>query len=628
MNKEIDKVQESEECLEAIANAVKDPLLMLDKDLRVKIANLSFYRFFKSNASETIGRLIFDLGNGQWNIPKLTDLLRGILPKKGQFNGFEVTHKFQRIGEKTMLLNAKEIPTETGKNKIILLAIEDITERTATLGMLSAFETRYRKLFESAIDGSIILDANTGTIIDANELIIEMLGFSHKQLLAKKIWEIGLLKDIVANKAQFKKLKAGGNVKYENLPLQNANGKKVDVEFFSKTFIVDNQKIIQCLVRDVTEKKRIEEKIHELSDRDEAVLSSIGDAVFACDKDGKILLFNKMAEEMTGISAKEAVGKHYNQAVTFIKEIDGKPSSNFVVEAIKDDKITKMTNHVLLIRKDGRQIPVADSAAPIKTSKGQIVGCVVVFHDVTKERQIDKSKTEFVSLASHQLRTPLSTINWYSEMLLSEDVGTLTPKQKQYTEEVYHASKRMVNLINALLNVSRLELGTFAIEPETVNIISLAKNCVKELGQQILKKKLTVEQNYDKKISGIKADPKLLTMIIQNFLSNSVKYTDPGGKIGLSISKEKGNLLIVVSDTGIGIPKNQQELIFEKLFRADNAKKMDPDGSGLGLYIIKEIISYTGGKIWFESSEEKGTIFYVTLPASGMIKKVGGKELV
>jgi two-component system sensor histidine kinase VicK len=186
----------------------------------------------------------------------------------------------------------------------------------------------------------------------------------------------------------------------------------------------------------------------------------------------------------------------------------------------------------------------------------------------------------------------------------------------------------MVGLINALLNVSRLELGTIAVEPELVNIIQIAKTCIKELKPLILEKKLVLNQKYDKSVTFVRADPKLLTIIFQNLLSNSVKYTKSGGSISLTTNSKNKNLLITLSDTGIGIPRDQQREIYEKLYRADNAKKMDPDGSGLGLYIVKEIVRYTGGKLWFESDEGNGTTFYIRLPLSGMSEKVGGKKLI
>lgn len=381
-------------------------------------------------------------------------------------------------------------------------------------------------------------------------------------------------------------------------------------------------------IMDITEHTEIENKILELKDRNESIMACIGDAVMAVDKRGEIIVFNKVAEEMTGTEAKLAIGQHYNKIVTFIREKDRKRCPDFVEEAIKYNKITEMANHALLLRADGIEIPVADSAAPVKNRNGETLGCVVVFRDMTRERKIDKAKTEFVSLASHQLRTPLSTINWYSEVLLSEDIGKLTQKQKQYSQEVYHASQRMVSLVNALLNVSRLELGTFAVEPKMVNLIKIAKTCIKEMLPYIHAKKISLTEEYSRDIVMIRVDPKLMGIIFQNLLSNSVKYSKNGSEVILEITKKDDNLLIAVSDKGIGIPTDQKKDIFKKMFRADNAKTTDPDGTGLGLYIVKEIIDYIGGKVWFESIEGKGTKFYASLPMSGMKKKISNKKLI
>lgn len=185
----------------------------------------------------------------------------------------------------------------------------------------------------------------------------------------------------------------------------------------------------------------------------------------------------------------------------------------------------------------------------------------------------------------------------------------------------------MVELVNALLNVSRLELGTFVVEPEPTDIVEVAKACAKEFKLQISEKKLVLQEKYDPDIPSISADPKLLNIVFGNLLSNAVKYNPDGGSIKLSISKANGRLSIVVADTGYGIPKNQQDKIFSKLFRADNVREKDTEGTGLGLYIVKSIIDHSGGKIWFESKENKGTTFYVTLPLAGMKKKEGTKAL-
>lgn len=248
--------------------------------------------------------------------------------------------------------------------------------------------------------------------------------------------------------------------------------------------------------------------------------------------------------------------------------------------------------------------------------------------DITKEKEVDKAKSEFVSLASHQLRTPLSAINWYTEMLLNGDAGTINDEQKKYLGEVSIGNKRMVALVNALLNVSRLDLGTFIIEPEPTDITAMIKSVLDELRPQIMTKKLQLSEVYDPAIpTQFLADQKLLRMVFQNLLSNAVKYTPEAGSVTVSSTSKGEDLIFSVADSGMGIPASQKDKIFSKLFRADNARESDSEGTGLGLYIVKSVIEQSGGKVWFESVESKGSTFYVSLPLSGMKKKEGTKKL-
>lgn len=407
------------------------------------------------------------------------------------------------------------------------------------------------------------------------------------------------------------------------------DGEKRLLAWWCRTLRDINNNIIGSLssARDITETKLLEESLIESNIKNSAILSSIREGVFACNQEGIILEFNKMAEELTGYHSDEVIGKHYKDVINFDLEKELVVKDKTVVEAALQNELSAHDKIVLKTR-NNKNIPISATVSPLRNASNEEIGKVVIFRDSTQERQVDFAKTEFISLASHEMRTPLSMINWYSEMLLAGDVGELKPEQKEYATTIYESSKRMVELVNSLLNVSRLELGTFAIEPELVKVIDIAQTCIKGLKPTIQEKGLNLKESYDPSIPNIKADPKLLDIIIRNLLANAIKYSYPKGEIDLAIRKDKDFIVIEVKDQGIGIPKDQQSKIFTKLFRADNARVINPEGAGLGLYIIHEILEYTKGEIWFKSKENEGTTFYAKIPLIGMDKKIGSKQLV
>jgi PAS domain S-box-containing protein len=244
---------------EAIIETVREPLVVLDAHLTVISVNWSFCDTFQATSDETIGKSIFDLGNGQWDIPALRKLLEDILPTNTKLDHYEVDHIFPIIGHKIMLLNARRIYQEGTGTQKILLAIEDITDRKTAETALKASETRYRRLFETAQDGILILDADTGQINDVNPFLVDTLGYTPGEFLGKKLWEIGAFKDIQASRAAFAELQSKGYVRYEDLPLNTKDGHEIAVEFVSNVYRVNHHKVIQCNIRDITDRKRAEE---------------------------------------------------------------------------------------------------------------------------------------------------------------------------------------------------------------------------------------------------------------------------------------------------------------------------------------------------------------------------------
>lgn len=231
---------------------------------------------------------------------------------------------------------------------------------------------------------------------------------------------------------------------------------------------------------------------------------------------------------------------------------------------------------------------------------------------------LDEVKTGLVSLVSHQLRTPLTAINWYADSLLNDPKQPrLTDQQRSYLEKLHDGGRRMSSLIDDLLSASSLELGTYNAEPSLMHIESVFKTVVKDLQPSMELKNISFTMDMDKRLPKAVLDEQLLTAVFQNLLSNSVKYTAPGGKIRVNVIRQKTFFLIHVADTGIGIPVAEQSQVFTKLFRADNAKIVDADGTGLGLYIARAMVERMGGRVWFTSVENQGTNFFVRLPLHG-----------
>jgi len=331
--------------------------------------------------------------------------------------------------------------------------------------------------------------------------------------------------------------------------------------------------------------------------------------VFFTDPDGVILYANKATESITGYSRAEMLGKR--------PSLWGKQMSREFYQTlwktIKEDKRTfhaEITNR----RKNGQEYFADLLITPVLDEKGNLKFFVGVERDITKEKAIDRAKTEFVSLASHQLRTPLSAMNWYNEMLMGGDLGALSAKQRDYLAEIYRGSKRMGELVDALLSVSRIELGTFALEAQEVDLCDIGKDVLRDLDQEIQAKKLSISCPGIENPMRFALDPRLARIILQNLLSNAVKYTPQGGQVALEMKVENETLAIAVSDTGIGIPKEQQGHMYEKFFRGDNVRATDTTGTGLGLYIVKSLLDTAGGTIRFESEEGKGSVFTVTVP--------------
>ncbi len=361
------------------------------------------------------------------------------------------------------------------------------------------------------------------------------------------------------------------------------------------------------------------------------ILSSMGECLIAVSDEGKIILINQIAQTTLGVAEADAIGKNIEEVLKLMKEKEIIPKSDYpVYKAMKEKEIARIYSHDNVSLQDkisGKVFPIILSAISTlnEVSTGG-VAAIIVFHDISVEKAIDEAKTEFVSLAAHQLRMPLTAIRWYTELLSMEDAGPLNKDQKSYVGEIYQSNSRMINLVNQLLSVSRIRLGTFKIDPKPMDLDKIVESVIAELKPEIVKKNMQVMKDYGADLEMTSVDPDLLHVILQNLISNAIKYTPEKGTVKISMKTDE-EFIISVSDTGYGIPKRDNDKIFTQLYRAENIKGRDVEGTGLGLYMVKTIVDQVGGTIEFNSEENKGTTFRIIFPKSGMRARGGINSL-
>jgi len=332
------------------------------------------------------------------------------------------------------------------------------------------------------------------------------------------------------------------------------------------------------------------------------IIDNLADGLMVFDKEGKLSLINPVAKKIFEIE-KEILGKSIVEFLNF-------PNLKNLFYLLGKE-IKEVFRKELEIRKN---LILEITSLPI-LKEGKKLGSLIILHDITREKTIKRMKTEFVSISAHQLRTPLSEIKWTLETLSKEKLGKLTEGQKEILEKAYDSNKRMLALIDDLLDVVRIEEGRRLYKLTLSNFEEVIQSVIESYQEKIRKKQIKFEFRVpSKKLPKIKIDTEKMPLAIQNLLDNAIRYNLPGGMITITLNSTEKEIEFSIEDTGIGIPENQQQNVFKKFFRGSNAVKMETEGNGLGLFIVKNIIEAHNGKIWFQSEEGKGTTFYFNLP--------------
>ncbi|MFA7060184.1 MAG: PAS domain S-box protein [Pedobacter sp.] len=520
----------------------------------------------------------------------------------------------------------------TELNNRIAVLEESLLEKESALEALQDSEKRYRRLFESAKDGILILDAGTGKVVDVNPYLLQLLGYSYDELCGQHIWELGVFKDIAASKDAFQTLQDNEYIRYEDLPLETHDGRPIAVEFVSNVYLVDHSKVIQCNIRDITAQKLAKAERMQLL----AAIEQVGEGILMTDAQGIIQFVNPAFKSMTGYREKEVVGQNSR----IFKS--GKQDDQFYRDlwvTISGGRTWK--GRMVNKRKDGTFYTEETTISPVRDVSGQIVNYVAVNRDITAQLRLEAQfqqaqKLEAVGLlaggVAHDFNNMLTVILCYAELALRK----VDPVQTLHAdlEEIIKAAKRSTDITRQLLAVARKQ----AISPMLLDLNQSVENMIKML-RRLIGENIDLAWRPETGLWPVKMDPVQVDQILVNLCVNARDAIADVGKVTI----ETGNavfdetycaynagfavgeyVLLAVSDDGCGMDKKTLDQIFEPFF----TNKGMGNGTGLGLSIVYGIVKQNNGFINVYSEPEKGSTFKIYLPRDAEHVVVTKKEMV
>ncbi len=509
-------------------------------------------------------------------------------------------------------------PANAELSRRIAVLLETLLEKEKTVEALQDSEKRYRRLFESAKDGILILDAETGSVVDVNPFLLQLLGYSYDALIGRYIWEIGVFKDIAASKEAFKILQDNEYIRYEDLPLEAFDGRPIAVEFVSNVYLVDRRKVIQCNIRDITARKGAEAEHKRLM----AAVEQVEEAIVVTDAKGIIEFVNPAFERTTGYSREDAVGQ--NPRMLNSGEQDELFYRN-LWDTISGGRT--WAGRMINKRKDGTLYTEESTVSPVHDASGRIVNYVGVQRDITEElrlaaRSQQSQKMEAVGLlaggVAHDYNNMLGVILGYTELAMKK----VEPAQPLYTDlrHILNAAKRSADITRQLLAFARKE----TIVPVALDL-NRSVESILEMLQRLIREEIDLAWLPSVGQCPVKMDPIQVEQILMNLCLNARDAITGVGKVtietGSTIFDETyctdhagfvpgKYVVLAVSDNGDGMDKEIIDHIFDPFFTTKDVGQ----GTGLGLSMVYGIVSQNNGLINVYSEPGKGTTFRIYLP--------------
>jgi two-component system sensor histidine kinase/response regulator len=506
----------------------------------------------------------------------------------------------------------------------------------ATSAALRASESRYRRLFEAAQDGILLLNADTAQIEDANPYVIQLLGSTHARMLGKKLWEVGALADRAKSEEMFAQLQITGYVRYDDLPLKTRSGELINVEFVSNAYDCEGVRVIQCNIRNVTEQRRAEEQVRKLS----LVVEQSPQSIVIASLDSEIEYVNEAMVRSSGYERHELLGHHLAVLYAGPAPLGAEPT-------LRDAMAQGLTwkGEFQRRRKDGSEFTESALVAALRQHDGQATHYVVLSHDNTQAKadaleleryrhQLEAlveartqalaqathaaqtanvAKSAFLANMSHEIRTPLTAITGMGYLIRRSGV---TPQQAAWLAALEAGAQHLLEVINAVLDLSQIEAGKLALQTQALSVAGVVSQVVALLVERATAKKLTLQVQLCPLPLALLGDATRLQQALLNYAGNALKFTHAGGVVlrVLCLDEQPDSLLLrfEVQDTGIGIDELTLARLFTAFEQADSSTTRRYGGTGLGLAIVRQLAALMGGKVGATSTPGVGSIFWFT----------------
>jgi PAS domain S-box-containing protein len=587
-----------------------DAIALLDARGSVVHWNMAAEAMFSFEAPEARGRGLAELIVSNEHRPAFERLLQSAAHAG---NAIDEAVRHRKDGSRLQVSSAVRHTPEG-----YLVAMRDVTPLKVARDV-KAVETRYHGVLDHTPDAILIVNA-TGHIVLANAQAHEMFGHPPQSLVGQLVemllpsrYRAGHLSRRAGFLAQPRVRAMGAGLELSG---QRRNGDEFPVEISLSPLETDEGAMVMCAVRDMTDRNEVRRKA-ERQFRD--LLESAPDAMVIVDASGQIVLVNSQAVNLFGWSREELLGRSVDTLVPErFRGAHGAHRGRFFAQP----KVRRMGAGVDLqgLRKDSSEFPVEISLSPIQTEQGLLI--VSAIRDATERRRSEQAlleanrlKSEFLANMSHELRTPLNGILGFSELLIDGRPGPLNAKQRQYLMDVHHCGQHLLQLINDVLDLSKIEAGKMEVHAEEFSPVDAASAVCTLVAPMARKRQLNVHPPEPTPIATVRLDLPKFKQILFNLLSNAVKFTDAGGEVKVQIREDApGWMRLEVSDTGIGISSEDLKHLFEAFHQLEGGADRRFEGTGLGLSLTRRLAELHGGSIDVRSAPGRGSTFSVRLP--------------